>query len=130
MGFSLAPEQAEQICNRYRTADGISYRAFLNEMETGQLTRTTHHIVTSKGKKPDLHEDLTYDGVLDNHMRTVGPYQYTTKPVIEGTIKRDIPNDLDDLLSKLRLIIKQRRIRVKEFITDHDRLRSGLVTKN
>ncbi len=38
------------------------------------------------------------------------------------------PNDLDDLLARIRSECKEKRIRISEFLRDFDRLRSGEVT--
>ena len=45
-------------------------------------------------------------------------------------IYNDIPNDLNDLLAKLRKKAFELRIRVAEFLKDFDKLRSGSITKN
>lgn len=38
------------------------------------------------------------------------------------------PNDVDDLLARIRAECKERRVRISEFLRDFDRLRSGEVT--
>lgn len=43
-------------------------------------------------------------------------------------IKNDHPNDLEDLLAKIRRKAKQHRIRLHEFLRDFDKLRSGGIT--
>jgi len=45
-------------------------------------------------------------------------------------IHNDIPNDLQDLLAKLRKKAFELRVRVAEFLKDFDKLRSGSITKN
>lgn len=45
-------------------------------------------------------------------------------------ILNDTPNDLEDVLAKLRKKAKQNRIRVSEFLKDFDKLRSGSITIN
>lgn len=42
--------------------------------------------------------------------------------------KNDVPNDLEDLLSRMKKKIKQDRIRIHEFLRDFDKLRSGAIT--
>ena len=42
----------------------------------------------------------------------------------------DKPNDLDDLINKLKKRVKQLRIRVSEFLRDFDKLRAGGITVN
>ncbi len=43
-------------------------------------------------------------------------------------IYNDKPNDLEDLLAKLRRRTSEFRIRVEEFLRDFDKLRSGHIT--
>lgn len=43
-------------------------------------------------------------------------------------ILNDNPNDLEDLLARIRKVVKQKRIRIAEFLRDFDKLRSGTVT--
>ena len=45
------------------------------------------------------------------------------------TVLREVPNDFQDLLARLRKKIKEERIRVKEFLRDFDKLRSGTITE-
>lgn len=40
----------------------------------------------------------------------------------------DVPNDFDDLISKLRRIVKEQRMRISDFLRDFDKLRSGTIT--
>jgi len=44
-------------------------------------------------------------------------------------IKSDRPDDVEDVLAKLRTICKEQRIRIGEFFRDFDKLRSGFVTQ-
>ncbi len=39
-----------------------------------------------------------------------------------------MPNDIDDILARIRAECKEKRIRLSEFMRDFDRLRSGEVT--
>ena len=68
------------------------------------------------------------DEFLEKRKKDFKKLQYTTKPVVEGKIITNTPEHLDDLLGRLRNIVKQNRIRLHEFIRDFDRLRSGYVT--
>jgi Asp-tRNA(Asn)/Glu-tRNA(Gln) amidotransferase B subunit len=45
-------------------------------------------------------------------------------------ISNAIPNDLDDLLNRIRKKVKEERIRVSEFLRDVDKLRRGTITKD
>ena len=49
---------------------------------------------------------------------------------LKGTafISNESPQDLNDLLAKLRRKAKQNRIRISEFLRDFDKLRSGAIT--
>lgn len=70
------------------------------------------------------------DEFLEKRKKDFKKLQYTTKPVVEGKILTNNPEHLEDLLGRLRTIVKQNRIRLHEFIRDFDRLRSGFVTMN
>lgn len=57
-------------------------------------------------------------------------YYPKTRPRVTGKdIKRDRPNDIEDVLAKLRQFAKEQRIRVAEFFRDFDKLRTGFITK-
>ena len=57
-------------------------------------------------------------------------YYPKTKPRITGIdIVRDVPNDVEDILAKLRQTCKEQRIRISEFFRDFDKLRSGFITE-
>ena len=47
----------------------------------------------------------------------------------EIDIKKDIPDDVEDILAKLRQMCKEQRIRISEFFRDFDKLRSGSITE-
>lgn len=56
-------------------------------------------------------------------------YYPKTRPRITGIdIKKDIPDDVEDALAKLRQFCKENRIRIGEFFRDFDKLRSGFIT--
>ena len=46
------------------------------------------------------------------------------------SIRHQAPDDLTDLLSRLRREVKEKRIRVSEFMRDFDKLRHGNITKD
>jgi hypothetical protein len=46
-----------------------------------------------------------------------------------ATIRSHAPDDLNDLLARLRRLVKERRIRVAEFMKDFDKLRHGNITR-
>ena len=58
-------------------------------------------------------------------------YYPKTQPRITGIdIKKDIPDDVEDILAKLRQACKEQRIRISEFFRDFDKLRSGSITES
>lgn len=57
-------------------------------------------------------------------------YYPKTKPRITGNdIKKDQPNDVEDIIAKLRRTCQEQRIRIAEFFRDFDKLRSGYITE-
>lgn len=57
-------------------------------------------------------------------------YYPRNRPRITGKeIKRDLPEDVEDALAKLRQFCKEQRIRISEFFRDFDKLRSGYITQ-
>ena len=57
-------------------------------------------------------------------------YYPKTRPRITGIdIKKDKPEDVDDVIAKLRQTCKEQRIRISEFFRDFDKLRSGYITE-
>lgn len=52
------------------------------------------------------------------------------EPLQKAYISNAIPNDLQDLLNKIRKKVKEERIRISEFLRDFDKLRSGTITKD
>ena len=41
---------------------------------------------------------------------------------------RNPPDDIEDVISRIRTLAKQQGIRISEFFRDFDRLRSGYIT--
>ena len=54
----------------------------------------------------------------------------TQARVSKAEIVRNTPNDVDDVLARVRKACLEQRIRVAEFFRDFDRLRSGYITSN
>jgi Ca2+-binding EF-hand superfamily protein len=74
----------------------------------------------------DRPEDIFGVGRDYNHSREYFP---RTEPHVVATdIVRDQPDDVEDVLAKLRLRAKEQRIRFGEFMRDFDKLRSGHIT--
>ncbi len=46
----------------------------------------------------------------------------------QAEIVRNTPDDIDDVITRIRVLCKQQRIRISEFFRDFDRLRSGHIT--
>lgn len=57
-------------------------------------------------------------------------YYPKTRPRVTGNdIKKDVPDDIEDVIAKLRQCCKEQRIRISEFFRDFDKLRSGYITE-
>ena len=57
-------------------------------------------------------------------------YYSKMRPRITGAdIKKDQPNDVEDIIAKLRRTCQEQRIRISEFFRDFDKLRSGFITE-
>lgn len=64
-----------------------------------------------------------------SHTDTFKDYSYRPRPN-NATIRHHAPDDLNDLLGRIRRIVKEKRIRVAEFMKDFDKLRHGNITKD
>ena len=76
----------------------------------------------------DRPEDMFGVGRDFNHS-----YNYFSKMQprkVDDDVTKLNPDDLDDLLARIRLQAKQQRIRIGEFLRDFDKLRSGFITQN
>lgn len=75
----------------------------------------------------DRPEDMFGAGRDFNHswayFPKMQPNQYARKEIVSNK-----PNDLEDLLARIRAECKEKRVRISEFLRDFDRLRSGEVT--
>jgi len=77
----------------------------------------------------DIDSPVHIFGVERGHNHSFN-YFPKTQPRITGIeIKKDVPNDVEDILAKLRQICKEQRIRIAEFFRDFDKLRSGFITE-
>jgi Ca2+-binding EF-hand superfamily protein len=74
----------------------------------------------------DTPQDIFGVGRDYNHSNDYFP-RSTPHPVATDII-RDSPEDVEDILAKLRLQAKEQRIRFSEFMRDFDKLRSGYIT--
>lgn len=63
------------------------------------------------------------------HTDTFKDFSYKPRQT-NATIRHQVPDDLSDLLSRLRREVKEKRIRVSQFMRDFDKLRHGNITKD
>jgi hypothetical protein len=63
------------------------------------------------------------------HTETFKDFSYKPRQT-NVSIRHQVPDDLTDLLSRLRREVKEKRIRVSEFMRDFDKLRHGNITKD
>ena len=62
------------------------------------------------------------------HTDRFADYKYKPRES-KATIRFQAPDDLTDLLARLRRTVKEKRIRVSDFMRDFDKLRHGNITK-
>ena len=122
--LSLAPSQEELrlILKRYLdkgNMEEVNYMDFCTDVDKPEDIFA-----------PEETPGIDVQGALENRRKNFPNLQYTTKPVMTGPIIKDTPEDLSDLLAKIRKIVKLNRIRLLEFIRDFDKLRTGIVTKS
>ena len=64
----------------------------------------------------------------DFNQKGIQPLIKTAARAVGGQIVNNAPVDVEDVLSRIRRMVKQERMRVKEFLTDFDKLRSGNIS--
>ena len=75
----------------------------------------------------DLYDDDEGKKISKEHAESFkGPFTHGSKG--NAFISNEIPEDLNDLLARIRRKTKQNRIRISEFLRDFDKLRSGGIT--
>ena len=74
----------------------------------------------------DSPEDIF--GVGRNFNTSTEYFPRTHPHVVATDIVKDRPDDVEDVLAKLRIKVKEQRIRFQEFMRDFDKLRSGYIT--
>lgn len=74
----------------------------------------------------DTPEDMF--GVGRDYNQSFNYYPRTQPRNVEVDIVKHKPDDIEDVLAKIRAFCKQQRIRVCEFFRDFDKLRSGYIT--
>jgi len=106
----FAPEAVlNLILRRYMdkgNADEVNYVDFCNDVDT--------------------HEGIF--GVGRSHGQSFDYYPRTQPRKVETEIVKLQPDDVEDVLARIRLFCKQQRTRVSEFFRDFDKLRSGYIT--
>lgn len=75
--------------------------------------------------------DISDEGarISAEHAQAFKTYVPNSSP-FQPSILNDLPNDLGDLLAKLRKKIFETRLRVSEFLRDFDKLRSGKLNND
>jgi len=110
LGIMVDQHNMSQLLKLYMdkgNADEVNYFEFCNDVD-----------------KP---EDMFGAGRDFNHSYAYfpksQPNKYARKEIVSGK-----PDDIDDLLARIRSECKEKRIRLQEFMRDFDRLRSGEIT--
>jgi len=67
-------------------------------------------------------------GVSQGFNHSVNYYPKTQARTSQAEVVRNTPDDVDDVISRIRTLAKQQGIRISEFFRDFDRLRSGHIT--
>jgi len=110
LGVSTSEKVLNTLCKAYMdkgNVDEVNYFDFCNDI--------------------DSPEQLFRVGRDFNHSFDYYP---KTRPRITGIdIKKDVPDDVEDIIAKLRQCCKEQRIRISEFFRDFDKLRSGSITE-
>ena len=78
---------------------------------------------------PDQQIAFDYDGELAKRKVDPGQNKYTTRKLPGVEVYRDVPEDVDDLIVKIRTHLARNRTRLHEFFRDFDKLRSGIITR-
>jgi hypothetical protein len=89
-------------------ADEVNYVDFCNEIDT--------------------HEGIF--GVGRAHNQSFDYYPRTQPRKVETDIIKLKPDDVEDVIARIRTFCKQQRTRVAEFFRDFDKLRSGFITES
>jgi Ca2+-binding EF-hand superfamily protein len=110
LSIDLSPEILSMLLKKYMdkgNADEVNYFEFINDV--------------------DRPEDMFGAGRDFNH--SYNYFSVTDPRKVAEQIVALTPEDLDDVLSRIRRECSQKRIRLNEFFRDFDRLRSGNITK-
>jgi Ca2+-binding EF-hand superfamily protein len=110
LGIDLDQGVLSNLLKKYMdrgNADEVNYFEFINDV--------------------DRPEDMFGAGRDFNH--SYAYYSVTDPRKVGGQIVALEPEDIDDVLSRIRKDCSQKRIRLMEFFRDFDRLRSGNITQ-
>lgn len=94
-------------------------------MDKGNADEVNYFVFCNDVDKP---EDMFGVGRGFNHS-----YDYFSKMdprKVDDDVTKITPDDLEDLLARIRNQAKQQRIRIGEFFRDFDKLRSGFITQS
>ena len=109
LGIDLTPEVLSLLLKKYMdrgNADEVNYFEFINDV--------------------DRPEDMFGAGRDFNH--SYDYFSVTDPRQVEDQIIKIEPEDISDLLARIRKEVSEKRIRLQEFFRDFDRLRSGNIT--
>ncbi len=110
LGIDLSPSVLSMLLKKYMdkgNADEVNYFEFINDVDRPE---------NIFGAGRDFNHSYDYFSVTDP--RKVG-----------AQIAQLEPEDVDDILARIRKECSEKRIRLSEFFRDFDRLRSGNITK-
>ena len=109
LGIDLSSEVLSLLLKKYMdrgNADEVNYFEFINDV--------------------DRPEDMFGAGRDFNH--SYDYFSVTDPRQVEDQIIKIEPEDINDLLARIRKEVSEKRIRLQEFFRDFDRLRSGNIT--
>ena len=110
LGIAAPENIMNLVLKRYMdkgNVDEVNYVDFCNEVDTPEMMF---------GVGRDYNQSFEY-------------YPRTQPRKVEVDIVKHKPDDIDDVIARIRLSCKQQRIRVGEFFRDFDKLRSGYITE-
>jgi Ca2+-binding EF-hand superfamily protein len=103
--------------------DAIMNIILKNYMDMGNVDEVNYVDFCNDVDSP---EDMF--GVGRDYNQSFQYYPKNQPRKVELDIVKHKPEDIEDVLARIRVICKQQRIRVSEFFRDFDKLRSGFIT--
>lgn len=110
LGIHASESVMNLVLKRYMdkgNVDEVNYADFCNEIDTPE---------NIFGVGRDYNQSFQY-------------YPRTQPSAVGQDIVKHRPEDVEDVLARIRVACKQQRIRVGEFFRDFDKLRSGFITE-